>query len=164
MKGKIFLNIGVIILFTRIDVLSQSKLHFNYTGNVFPVGIDVGFVMQRGFRVYNNYGVRLQPKDTTDIKSTINKNNNSAKNNLNDVVVFPNPANEIIYVKVKNYGNDGSEKNYELLDGNGRVILKGSAQSSFFYIDVTNVSPGYYFIKIKDNKEISTKKILIQNK
>ena len=57
------------------------------------------------------------------------------------VVIYPNPANDVIYIKGLDE-NDG----YKIVDITGKVLLRGSAYNGEA-IDVTSLSSGVYFFQ-----------------
>lgn len=71
-------------------------------------------------------------------------NNNSAAKSLK---IFPNPANDYLHVKFK-----GAVNEITVFDISGkRMNLKGEKESGEYVIfNTRNLSPGIYFIKIKD--------------
>jgi len=69
-----------------------------------------------------------------------------------DFEVYPNPTNDILYIKGKNI------ENIMIVDLAGRVI--GNYKS--FVIDVSNYNKGIYFVKIYSEDKIHIDKIIIQ--
>jgi len=74
--------------------------------------------------------------------------------------VFPNPASGRITVDVGNTFSSPSQ--LQLFDISGREILSQSISSKRTSLDVSAFEHGIYFIKISDNKNLSTKKIVLQ--
>lgn len=61
--------------------------------------------------------------------------------------VYPNPANDVLYLHAKNKIND--ELQYVIIDKIGRTVLSGDVNSgNKTSIDVNNLIPGMYMIKI----------------
>lgn len=65
------------------------------------------------------------------------------------VVVFPNPAKDVINVSL---ANDAFNGRYEVLDATGRVITKGNA-SSQFSIEISDLNHGSYYIRLIEKSE-----------
>lgn len=61
-------------------------------------------------------------------------------------VVFPNPANEEISVRVFN----SNEGNLSILDACGRIVWSGNYQSEISAIAIGNLNDGLYFIQVTD--------------
>ncbi len=79
-------------------------------------------------------------------------------NNLPDLVVYPNPAKERLYVQ-----NLPQEKEirYSIIDYSGRIIDMGNLfQSSF--IDLSSVKPGYYLFRMESDSYMKPVRIQIQ--
>jgi len=63
--------------------------------------------------------------------------------------LFPNPAKYILYLQ--NPNNTSSDINWEILDVNANVLIKGAKENSKnTVIDISQLYSGYYFIQIKD--------------
>jgi hypothetical protein len=73
--------------------------------------------------------------------------------------VYPNPANGFVMLKVKNYDSDNLS--YKLFDMNGTLFQRDKVKGNETLIQLGNIMPGTYFLKIDDkNKEIKTFKII----
>ncbi|SHL29413.1 alkaline phosphatase family protein [Chryseobacterium polytrichastri] len=76
----------------------------------------------------------------------------------NDFTIYPNPANQEINVKFK---SDEREVKVDLIDAKGSIVSTQKISSSKgFYnekINITNLSTGFYFIKITGNKKSLSK-------
>jgi hypothetical protein len=83
--------------------------------------------------------------------------NNMEKQSI-DFSVYPNPANDRLFIKM---GKHNSSKliSYSIVDMYGRTVAeeKVSAAES---IDISNLSEGIYFIRLKDEATISTNKFI----
>lgn len=83
---------------------------------------------------------------------------NETNNDKNVFSVYPNPANDRLYVKsAKNISSKGIT--YFMLDIYGRVIKEEKLNTSES-IDISNLSEGVYFIRIKDDEHFSTDKFI----
>ena len=71
----------------------------------------------------------------------------------NDLKVYPNPASSTIEIT-------GTEANFTLIDINGQVILNGTSNQKN---DISGLAEGIYFIRIKSNDGIQTKKLIIKH-
>lgn len=80
-----------------------------------------------------------------------------SENSLENVKVFPNPANDIIRLQI----DDTKNYTYSLVDQTGRIILD-EANSINNTIDVSGIENGYYFVMVSDGKLTGTYPIVIQ--
>jgi hypothetical protein len=89
--------------------------------------------------------------------------NNSVKDNNNNnqfVSVYPNPAKEVVCIKVDQF--DNSIINYiEILDVSGKCIIREVVNSSYCQINTSDLNNGFYFLQLKNNSTCLTKKISI---
>ena len=85
----------------------------------------------------------------------------SAKNKtayLNeDMVFYPNPANEFVYVKTKDFKN---ECRAELYDPLGRKLEDFSTAENIFSVPVSTLSAGIYYLKITLGNKVFTQRIV----
>lgn len=91
--------------------------------------------------------------------------NSGAKNVIDEtalsVVVYPNPATEFISVQLSDlftYTN----ATISLIDVNGAVVTTQNFTKSTEEFDVSNAAPGIYFIVIKTNERLISKKLIIE--
>ncbi len=74
-----------------------------------------------------------------------------------NTVVFPNPANEIIYVVA-----DENINNIEVLNVAGQIVASELVSADKFQLNVSDFSTGVYFVKVYTNNEISVHKIIVE--
>lgn len=84
-----------------------------------------------------------------------------AAKNKNAISVYPNPANDKLYI---NYfsANPSGKISYSIFDLYGRIILENKI-SKPEYIDISGIADGAYFIRIVDGIQISTNKFIKVN-
>jgi hypothetical protein len=80
----------------------------------------------------------------------------------NEVEVYPNPANEIVFIKSKLQTTDVGDIN--LYDISGKLILSQSLKNSLSSIDVRQFAQGVYYIKVTINNETITNNKLVITK
>lgn len=74
--------------------------------------------------------------------------------------IYPNPANSTLNVELpQNYNIENTV--LEILDVNGRTILQKILTSVCMQLDISKLNSGLYFIKIRNNKTVITKKVII---
>ncbi len=72
------------------------------------------------------------------------------------IAVYPNPAMEFIIISC----NEALFENFELLDAQGKIILRGKLQGKSTLIDLNNLAIGNYLLKIG---EVRTPVVLKRN-
>jgi hypothetical protein len=83
---------------------------------------------------------------------------NQIASTLNGVSVYPNPTSGIITVELKN----GLDKTIQVTDITGRVILSSGATADKFNVNMSNLAPGIYYVKIESNKSAGVVKVVKQ--
>lgn len=76
-----------------------------------------------------------------------------------EISVYPNPATGFINLRVEKYDSDNLV--YKLFDMNGTLFQEKMVEGDVTQIQLGNILPGTYLLKIVDNqKEIKTFKII----
>jgi spore coat protein U-like protein len=75
-----------------------------------------------------------------------------------DLVVYPNPASDILRLKTGSY--ESSHLRYRLYDLNGRLLLSGRVEGGETSIAIGHLTPAAYLLRITD-KNISIKSFSI---
>ena len=83
--------------------------------------------------------------------------NNSESYQESEIMVFPNPTNR--YIKISNLPQDQSVE-ITLFDTIGRLIYSNSNYQSTDEINISKLSNGNYFLRIKTNTTTITRKII----
>jgi hypothetical protein len=88
-----------------------------------------------------------------------------SSNNLEQIglSLFPNPTSDMVVVQ--SYSPVVSDLKIELFDINGKLILEDTLKqgSTMCYLNLETVYSGVYFVKISDNKDSITKKVVISH-
>ena len=71
--------------------------------------------------------------------------------------IYPNPASDMVTVKVKN----GNGKEVELHDITGRLISTYKLKDNKAIINVNGIASGYYYLSVYHDNQIETKKLVI---
>lgn len=118
------------------------------------------------------------------IGTSINKENNSAdmivikysentmgiedfvtKQNMGDLAIFPNPADN--YLHIKRPGNFCDQLKIEIFDLAGKMVfsenISSSSENVNASINIQNLSSGLYFIKLQDHQQINTAKFEVKH-
>ncbi|MGM0581364.1 MAG: alpha-amylase family glycosyl hydrolase [Bacteroidota bacterium] len=100
-------------------------------------------------QVLNTYN-QLGSKITSNVKEIANKN---------QFQIYPNPAQESIYIK---WGDQKTNNlNYQVLDMSGRVKLEGRFKNDQSSINIQNLPEGLYFLQLRNENEMINKKFLV---
>ncbi len=76
------------------------------------------------------------------------------------ILIYPNPANDLIYVNLDNYSNKQIE--LRLFDAMNRVVKTLTTNQRIVQINTSDLTSGVYYISvILDNNQIITKKVVI---
>lgn len=76
----------------------------------------------------------------------------------NDVLIYPNPANDVLTIKMDN--TDNSEiKIYDIL---GKIVLFDNTKTNETQLNINALAKGNYCIEIKNGQLITTKKFIKQ--
>jgi hypothetical protein len=76
--------------------------------------------------------------------------------------VYPNPANNVLYIKML---NDALNQTFKLFDAKGALVFEGNCQyqqGMTASIDISEVPQGLYFYQIIDGKHSLSGKLNIQ--
>lgn len=65
-------------------------------------------------------------------------------NQISDFELYPNPANQVIHLN----SIFGTVFSFEILDVQGRMVLKQDAQNTYYAIDISEFTPAYYFVRL----------------
>lgn len=95
--------------------------------------------------------------ETTSACMTTSVNDKKFEENIQ---VFPNPSNEFINIEIEDSSN--SLINTQLLSIEGKLIINKNSIGSDLSLDVSDITPGIYFLVIKKNGFTSNHKIVIQ--
>ena len=84
-----------------------------------------------------------------------------AKYALDKVNIYPNPASDLLNIDLSSLAG---QKSAELYDVSGRVVMSKTTNEDFMQLDITSLSKGSYFIKIMNEKNIVTVKMVMISK
>jgi len=78
------------------------------------------------------------------------------ENNLqNSVIIFPNPANDLLNVKLSQ-----EFESVEITNMLGQLLYSNKVTDSFLQIDISSYTSGVYFIRLKGENGLATKKFI----
>jgi PKD repeat protein len=123
------------------DTIRQSSL----TAGMYLVKISHGY-----YDYYGSYMLKIEK--VTNSENVISK--------AYSVSIYPNPSSGTVYVWT-NY-NLRQTIDFEIVDISGKVQLKGYTSIDNGKIDLSKLSKGVYFIKLKFDHSVQTEKIVIE--
>lgn len=137
MKPKIFLFFSL-IAFTIAAFSQSSTVHFSYdaSGNRSSRWIELTELKQG-----ETDTAIILPKDFEVLQSE----------KLTEVKVFPNPVNQELYIQSNFMPESGLMAT--LSDGNGKIVLQVRLVQSSETLQLGNLSPGLYFLKLECQNE-----------
>lgn len=127
--------------------------------NVFTIGCQFCDTANLRAALESLEGTVLVDDSTENIPYIILLNTDSYEKDKR-VTLYPNPTTGIFEVQIDGQFQD---LDVELFDSNGRVIYEGkmnSIQNSSQSIDISSLSKGVYFVRVKNEELTSTKKII----
>ena len=138
-------NLGsVITANTSILGIPTSYQWLNCATNFSPI---VGATNQSFTAITNgNYAVQITQGTCTGISECTTISNVSLlEESKKEVIIFPNPSSDIITIST----NFNEATNYELIDEQGRIVLKGIFSEAKSILNLEALNPGAFFIKIE---------------
>ncbi|MDH7445910.1 T9SS type A sorting domain-containing protein [Aquimarina sp. 2201CG14-23] len=81
-----------------------------------------------------------------------NENLGTEDNVISNLLLFPNPTNSIINIKLSN-NNFGKSTQIRIYDFMGKLIKKTTSQEELIQINLENISAGNYFIRVINGKK-----------
>ena len=138
-------NLGsVITANTSILGIPTSYQWLNCATNFSPI---VGATNQSFTAITNgNYAVQITQGTCTGISECTTISNVSLlEENKKEVMIFPNPSSDIITIST----NFNEAINYEIIDAQGRIVLKGIFSEAKSILNLEALNPGAFFIKIE---------------
>ncbi len=84
-------------------------------------------------------------------------NNKQGSTEIVDLKLYPNPVtSNVVYITTKN----NETKEIVVFDVFGKPVLKEKVRTN--YLDVSNLNKGVYIMRIKENENTSTRKLVIR--
>lgn len=136
----------------QLTVITESKeLQWYLNGTAIPGAISKSII----YAGAGNYTVKVTDKGCSSISDALFFTVTSREDeNLIMAEVFPNPADDRLIIKL----NEDKPVTFELIDMQGRVILRDKTKGTRHEIAISHLPPGVYLLKWKEK----SKKILIE--
>ena len=145
-------NTDVVNVTTTYDFHDTGKWYEVFTGDSFRVtNKNMPITMVAGsYRLFSNKRLELQPKVQIP-------NNTKAVANPSDVLIFPNPASEILQISTL------ANTQITIRNSAGKSVYAGIANDNFLTIQTKDWSNGLYFIQGQSQGRTWSAKTLIQH-
>lgn len=75
-----------------------------------------------------------------------------------NISIYPNPAQEVIYINMGGYGNGA----IRILDIQGRIVYQQNGTNGLVKINAQDLAPGTYLVQVVNGKDVVNRKVLIQ--
>ena len=163
-EGNIVYQISQDSTLMEYDVINMNNIGpiANYNTNFYALAVDPTsghlFASNTDFYSYgkveiydlmNNY-INQFSTDITPGKIVFDVRFNSGiEESQNDLVIYPNPANDMLNI------NGIGEGNYSILNVLGEVIYSQVINQDKITIDISSLQSGKYFVQVKRNGELS---------
>ncbi len=103
----------------------------------------------------------LRPANNSETFATADINRNQDYETGSVVNVYPNPADNVLYVQISNGSKTFTGVQYNITDLMGKVITRGIVTSSNQAINIKDLAGGGYFLNIyQEGKLLETKKVI----
>jgi hypothetical protein len=112
----------------------------------------------------NYYWVIISKDNSCETKSYFNtpkKITSIEQTEINKLNFYPNPVNDILYLDTEVFKNS-NKIDVQIFDINGKLVHVSNLNESLKSVNVKELKSGMYFIKLNDDKNIYTTKIIKQ--
>jgi len=152
--------------------ISKSQMHFNWVfkqdGNTFNfiADVDINKINNGYYLMYLTIQCHEAKKKgilsntfAAPYNITTLAVNEIKQNNLN-ISIYPNPANDKIFIETY---NQKESLNLKIFTTTGQVVLTKKITNAVEQIDLSGFSAGIYFVKIQSDNKMIVQKIIKQN-
>ncbi|NQU53577.1 MAG: T9SS type A sorting domain-containing protein [Bacteroidetes bacterium] len=138
----------------NFDINTKLKGAEDYTFEVYYSPKNIGRDSTKIIIESNGGQLQLNIVLKTETLQNINSNN------LNELVIYPNPAQNNLYFKSSSLLNI---EEISLINLNGQVVLQESYYSISNGINISGLISGVYFVRIKTKEQSVSKKLLVKH-
>ncbi len=143
---------------------SFEQVPFSFT---VPLAATLGTTRLRARCVYPDTGeptnadpcANFSWGETEDYSVNIGTNTGVTARDLNPFFIYPNPADDILWVRIEM----GSTRTLEILDPLGRVLVRSSPQAAPWTVDVSALANGHYLLRSTVDGRVSTQPFSVQH-
>jgi hypothetical protein len=127
-----------------------EELVFDFTGTLTDTWDRIALFFDFGSDVENYYffdDIMLLPNDVSS---------NSAGNGSSSLQIYPNPAYDLINIRM----NWSGYTNIEITSLNGHLVYQTITEGNTHQLDLSSFPKGVYFITVKSNDIVTTEKLI----
>lgn len=137
--------------------VSQSANKVSFKLNI-PKSADGIETRMRIQMSYDDRGELCKIIDYGEVEDYTVKIGSAPSANTRVLTLYPNPAIDQVSVQT----NLENPSGYQLMNGNGEIVLDGAMNQQNQTVNLPNLPSGVYFMKISNNSETITKQVVIQ--
>ena len=100
---------------------------------------------------YDQYGIVSEPY-SVDIVTSMRTHKT-----INKLTIHPNPSDDIINVEIENPDN----ATIEIYNVSGKLVFSKALSSMVEKIDISGLSEGMYFVRVRQEQNVSIKKLIV---
>ncbi|WP_452223141.1 T9SS type A sorting domain-containing protein [Lacinutrix chionoecetis] len=148
--------------FDNINLPAQSQDDYGSNGYVYfrikpAAGYAIGTLIPNTAEIYFDFNA---PVITNTFETEFIEQSLSVEEfNSNDFAIYPNPASNIVNIKLKTALNGNAS--VELIDVQGKIVMQ-NVIDEILQLNVKNLEAGLYFVKLKQNNKQTIKKLIIE--
>jgi hypothetical protein len=132
----------------------------------FSTSMDYAFVYARSAHRNNIEVIDLLKENVDDVKDWWRSNFFDCSLNVTvvenedhpSILLYPNPTDNLVQIELKDHS---SNLHYDVMNSIGQIMASGTPNHFAFQIDVSEWSPGLYFIRILNNGRIHTSRFIV---
>jgi subtilisin family serine protease len=109
-------------------------------------------VLRFGHGKVNAYQAVMQALTTVGVEHYVSPKEST-------YTIFPNPANNQCFITAN---TESESVNCQIFDLSGRIVQQLTLTSGVNPLNLQNLTPGCYLLKITDNKTVITKKLVVK--
>ena len=141
-SGTIICGVGHLTSFFPEKLMTQDKRH-----------------RVEGLRCYWRNGVLAYKQGEKDCDEVYQQYHNSIIDlDENDFAVYPNPANNVLFVETQCFASQPTTTAYRITNIMGQTLMQGTIHSETQQINIGNLPAGMYFISVGN----TTQKFVVQ--
>ena len=149
---------NVLIKATETETSLQIK-----EGDIYIEDIDFGIIMKspngKCWRGQVDDNGQLNFSELENCPETVTSVNNKIKSEVNQIKVYPNPANNTLSVELQS--NSKGQKQVLLFDANGMIVYTNTFTGSKTQINISEFNSGIYIVKVGSEGNYVSSKVSI---
>ncbi|SDI02904.1 Por secretion system C-terminal sorting domain-containing protein [Winogradskyella thalassocola] len=139
------------------EIVNEADSHgFLYYRIKPTAGYNVGTIIPNTAEIYFDFN---EPVITNTFETEIVDVLLSVEEFNNDFTIYPNPAKQVVTIKLKNASIGNTS--VEIIDVQGKLILQNEIIETL-QLNIENLESGLYFVKLKANNNQLIKKLIIE--